>query len=38
MCRVVVLESQRVQPLMREGTLTDDGKDLHMLAGHEASY
>ncbi|XP_059483870.1 mitogen-activated protein kinase kinase kinase kinase 5 isoform X3 [Neocloeon triangulifer] len=36
--KVVVLESQRVQPLTREGTLTDEGKDLHMLAGHEASY
>ncbi|XP_065344878.1 mitogen-activated protein kinase kinase kinase kinase 5 isoform X2 [Cloeon dipterum] len=36
--KVVVLESQRVQPLTREGTLTDEGKDLHILAGHEASY
>ncbi|KAF4523812.1 hypothetical protein B566_EDAN008047 [Ephemera danica] len=36
--KVVVLESQRVQPLMKEGTLTEEGTDLHMLAGHEASY
>lgn len=36
-CRVVVLESH---PLIKlGGTLTnDDGADLYILAGHEASY
>lgn len=34
-CRVVALESH----LVRAGSLTqDDGHDLHILAGHEASY
>lgn len=34
-CRVVMLESN----LLRTGTLTnDEGHDLYILAGHEASY
>lgn len=34
-CRVVALESH----VVRAGSLTqDEGHDLHILAGHEASY
>ncbi|XP_071449789.1 mitogen-activated protein kinase kinase kinase kinase 5 isoform X4 [Hetaerina americana] len=36
--KVVVLESHLCRALAREGTLTEDGADLYILAGHEASY
>ncbi|XP_046401162.1 mitogen-activated protein kinase kinase kinase kinase 5 isoform X5 [Ischnura elegans] len=36
--KVVVLESHLSRAVPREGTLTEDGADLYILAGHEASY
>jgi hypothetical protein len=38
LCRVVVLESHLCQEVTRGGTLNEDGADLYILAGHEASY
>jgi hypothetical protein len=37
-CRVVVLESHLCQEVTRGGTLNEEGADLYILAGHEASY
>jgi len=37
-CRVVVLESHLCQEITRGGTLNEEGADLYILAGHEASY
>nr|CAD7454641.1 unnamed protein product [Timema tahoe] len=36
--KVVVLESHLCQEVPRGGTLTEEGADLYILAGHEASY
>ncbi|XP_063236827.1 mitogen-activated protein kinase kinase kinase kinase 5-like isoform X12 [Bacillus rossius redtenbacheri] len=36
--KVVVLESHVWQEVPRGGTLTEEGADLYILAGHEASY
>ncbi|XP_046989594.1 mitogen-activated protein kinase kinase kinase kinase 5 isoform X11 [Schistocerca americana] len=36
--KVVVLESHSCQEIQRGGTLTEEGADLYILAGHEASY
>ncbi|XP_067007680.1 mitogen-activated protein kinase kinase kinase kinase 5 [Anabrus simplex] len=36
--KVVVLESHLCQEVSRGGTLCEDGADLYILAGHEASY
>ncbi|GLG95818.1 Serine/threonine-protein kinase hippo, partial [Gryllus bimaculatus] len=36
--KVLVLESHMCQEIQRTGTLTEDGADLYILAGHEASY
>ncbi|XP_069698276.1 mitogen-activated protein kinase kinase kinase kinase 5 isoform X14 [Periplaneta americana] len=36
--KVVVLESHLCQEVTRGGTLTEEGADLYILAGHEASY
>jgi len=36
--RVVVLESHLCQEVTRGGTLNEEGADLYILAGHEASY
>jgi hypothetical protein len=38
LCRVVVLESHLCQEVTRGGTLNEEGADLYILAGHEASY
>lgn len=38
LCRIVVLESHLCQEVTRGGTLSEEGADLYILAGHEASY